>query len=367
MASNERNYGIDSLRIVSMFMIVMLHVLGAGGILAKSVWGTAHYFAAWGVENLILCAVNCYALISGFVGVYSKFKPKNIVSLWFQVEFYSLGIAVALYLLAPGVFGTGDLVKSALPVLFERYWYFSAYFCMFFFMPFMNRFVLEAPKDLQKKFLALCFVLLAVLPTIVDEDVFHSMNGYSALWLAVMYILGAYMRHHGAWLGKSKLFCVSVFAVAVGCNLLAKYGLAFLSIRLTGSESIHTNVLLEYTSPTIIVASVMLLILFSRIKWGACGAAVVKVLAPLTFGVYLVHMQPMVWQYLGEAPFSWILEQPVYKATLLFIGLVVGIYVSCSAIEFIRRTFFKILRVSTLENLVSEKISALCRRLLAFF
>ena len=32
----ERNYGIDLLRIVSMMMVVLLHVLGQGGILDLS-------------------------------------------------------------------------------------------------------------------------------------------------------------------------------------------------------------------------------------------------------------------------------------------------------------------------------------------
>lgn len=35
-AMEERNYGIDLLRIVSMMMVVLLHVLGQGGILDGS-------------------------------------------------------------------------------------------------------------------------------------------------------------------------------------------------------------------------------------------------------------------------------------------------------------------------------------------
>lgn len=367
MPSNERNYGIDSLRVVSMLMIVMLHVLGVGGVIAKSSWMSANYFATWTVENLIYCAVNCYALISGFVGVYSRFKLKSIVSLWFQVEFYSLGIAVLLFFLFPGVFSVRDVVKSGLPVLFEQYWYFSAYFCMFFFMPFMNRFVLEFPKDLVRKFLAVAFVMFSLLPTLVDEDVFHTMNGYSALWLGLMYILGGFIRHYGVWQGLRKSFYLKVFAAVMACNLVVMFGTNLIWMRLKGEAFYHANILMEYTSPTVVVASVMLLILFSKIRWGRTGTVLVKFFAPLAFGVYLVHMQPMIWTCLGETPFAWISQYPVYAAIPMLLGVVSGIYVTSSIIEFIRKNLFKILGICSLETLISEKMEVLGQRLLSFF
>ena len=43
----ERNYGIDLLRLVSMFMVVILHVLGAGGILEATGGMVFHNRAAW--------------------------------------------------------------------------------------------------------------------------------------------------------------------------------------------------------------------------------------------------------------------------------------------------------------------------------
>ena len=70
----ERNYGIDLLRIVSMLMVVVLHVLGQGGVLKTSTPLSIGYSVAWILEIAAYCAVNCYALISGYVGVNSKFK-----------------------------------------------------------------------------------------------------------------------------------------------------------------------------------------------------------------------------------------------------------------------------------------------------
>ena len=40
---NEKNYGIDALRILSMFMVTILHVLTQGGILNASGRFTSQY------------------------------------------------------------------------------------------------------------------------------------------------------------------------------------------------------------------------------------------------------------------------------------------------------------------------------------
>ena len=63
----QRNYGIDLLRIVSMIMIVTLHVCGQGGLL--SINTSFHKkFAIDFFETSSFCAVNCYGMISGYVG-----------------------------------------------------------------------------------------------------------------------------------------------------------------------------------------------------------------------------------------------------------------------------------------------------------
>ena len=97
----ERNYGIDFLRIISMFMIVILHILGNGGILASVQTGSVKYHLTWFMEIASYCAVNCYALISGYVGIYSKHKLSNIFYLWIQVIFYTLSITLLFKIISP--------------------------------------------------------------------------------------------------------------------------------------------------------------------------------------------------------------------------------------------------------------------------
>ena len=65
--SKERNPGIEVLRIVSMFAIVVLHVLGYGGVLGAAKGGATGALA-WLLETICLCGVTVFGLISGYVG-----------------------------------------------------------------------------------------------------------------------------------------------------------------------------------------------------------------------------------------------------------------------------------------------------------
>ena len=76
--SGERNYGIDLFRIVSMFMVVVLHVLGQGGILDGTIGVAGNYETAWFLETAAYGAVNCYALISGYVGIRSRYRYSTL-------------------------------------------------------------------------------------------------------------------------------------------------------------------------------------------------------------------------------------------------------------------------------------------------
>ena len=86
----ERNYGIDLLKIVSMFMVVVLHVLRHGGILENVPILSINDTVAWVMEILCLCAVNLFALTTGYLCIDKKFNFKNVINLWIWVLFYNV-------------------------------------------------------------------------------------------------------------------------------------------------------------------------------------------------------------------------------------------------------------------------------------
>ena len=114
----ERNYGIDLLRILSMFMVTLLHFCGYSGIGETADTGIPFYVSS---VFYVICygAVNIFGLISGYVMLGSKIIYTRIVGLWFQVVFYSAAMSVAEKLIFGAYFNIYSIV---MPVTFSEFW-----------------------------------------------------------------------------------------------------------------------------------------------------------------------------------------------------------------------------------------------------
>lgn len=115
----SRNVGIDALRIVAMYSIVVLHIMKHGGILDNA--KDSHFYAVWFIQSFVIAGVDCYALISGYVG-YSdnenigKTDYGKAFALWLQVLFYSVGFS-CLAILIGGELLIKKLSKHLHPLL----------------------------------------------------------------------------------------------------------------------------------------------------------------------------------------------------------------------------------------------------------
>ena len=344
-ATDRRHYGVDALRILSIFMVLVLHVLGMGGVL-KEVKGTANYVTAWLMEIGAFCAVNCYGLISGYVGINAKYRYTNLVLLWLQVLLYSLASALICRLQNPASVGFSELLDAAFPMIKGSFWYFTAYSALFFLLPLLNRAVLALNR---RQAVVLCLtiaVVFSLLPTLLNEDPFTLISGYTPLWLMLLYVLGACIRRFdfGRSIGTGWLALIyggSVLLALGTLIVLIKKWIPFLSARF------GATVLVDYTAPTILLCGVTLLLIFSR--WqirGKWAVGIVKFLSPLAFGIYVLHLQPCVSEPLfGGERFAVLGSWPLPLMVLGVLGSALAIFVACGAVEKLRQLLFDGLRL----------------------
>ena len=111
----QRNRGIDLLRMAAMWMVVILHILNKGGVLEAAAPMSAGRETARLLEIAAYCAVNCYGLISGYVGVGHRFRYSGAIALWLRAAFYTLGITAAFALLMPGSVNGDRVLRAFLP------------------------------------------------------------------------------------------------------------------------------------------------------------------------------------------------------------------------------------------------------------
>lgn len=334
----KRNYGIDLLRLVLMFMVCLLHILGQGDVIRSYSFGTVQYGTFMVLETFSCCAVNAFAILSGYM---STDKPQNyskIIQMWLQVFFYSFILTVLLCLFGFSKWNIKELFKSAFPVTFEYYWYFTAYFAAFFFMPVINKFVAAISESTAKKTLIVLAVLFSVLETVAYP--FQTKNGHSAIWLIVLYFIGALSKKIKLFAEKKNSFLI---ALLILCNATAWAFAVFLG----------TGQLIIYIAPTMVLSGLLMVILFSRIK---LKGTIIKRLSPLAFGVYLFHLNNIIWNRLDGAAAK-ILSSNLFVAILQVLLFAAAVFTVGLIVEYIRQKIAKLLNVSKISNLLANTIS----------
>lgn len=340
-SSTTRNYGIDALRMFAMLLVLTSHILGCGGILEAAAPFSAQYEAAWLLQIIAYCSVNCYALISGYVGITAKYRYHNLLLLWLQVVYYTIGITLISSILIPGSVPLSKWVKAALPVTGSYYWYFTAYFALFFFMPLLNTAINHLS---QKQLSAIIWGLILVfscLQTLFHKEIFGTAS--NAWLLMILYVIGGYIRKYGLF-PKS-----SPFKLFIG--FLAMILLTWLVMFLIESEIFHLlkpfgkNYLLGHTSPTILFGGIFLVLIFERLHIPPFFKKFIAFFTPAAFSVYLIHAHSFVWNYLLKERFISYVSFPVPVEITLILLTAAIIYLLCSFIDMIRIFLFKQLKL----------------------
>lgn len=354
----KRNYGIDFLRILSMLFVLLLHILKQGGILSSLDKLSLGYNLAWFIEVCAYCAVNCYALISGFIGYGSKHKYSNIINLYIQTAFYALLATGVFYVISPDEIGEKAFIKAVLPFGFNLYWYFTAYFCMFFFIPFMNKVLETCDKKQLTGLVVFSIIFFSIFPLIFEKDIFFTNNGYSVVWISILYMIGGYIRKYEIYKKISNLKCVVLYFAGVFITFGQKVIVEYVKLKLSG-ETVNEGAFIKYTSPTMVLCAISLLCLFAKVNFKDGMKKVTAIFSPFAFSVYLIHTAPFVWSKVMKNRFIMFADFNPFGMVIAVLVTAVSIFLLCSFIDFIRTQLFKLLKIKELSIKIESFVTKL--------
>ena len=355
--TDARNYGIDLLRIACMLMVPVLHVLGQGGVLAATRPLSARYAVAWLMETGAYCAVNCFAIVSGYVGYGSRHRFAGLLELCLQTVFYTVGVTLAFCIASPSSVGVGDFVRALVAPFVGTYWYLSSYLCLFFFMPWLDKLVAGADRAQAKKLIIALLLVFSLLPTVFHFDIASTKAGYSALWLGVMYVMGACMRRFGmraTWPNRRNLVAYGICVLVAWAAWLV---ITFVTVRVYGKPDLQ-DIVISYTAPLIVASSVALVLFFSRLRLGERYITFVRFFAPLCFGVYLLHVEPLLWTRVIKGAFAGYASAKAFLLPVLVLATAVGIWLVGSLVDWVRLQLFRLLRVRSLCDRLGSRLDA---------
>lgn len=342
---HHREPSFEILRVVAMLMVILLHYLSKGGLLAdpaSAMSGSDKAF--WVLEALSVVCVNVYVLISGYFLTESRFKLGKVAYLWCQVFFYS--IVVAAVAMAVGIvdyhqyMDLFNLQFLVFPIVNGHYWFATAYILMYIFSPFMS----HAVRNMKKENLAwlICLLLIpcclakSVLPVPLKADDL----GNGVVWFLCLYLIAAYIRLYGIPFLEKKFMPLITYCLSA-VLILTSLAAAAAVVRLTGSYQYALEIPMHYNFIFVLTGALGLFYCFKnlKVKDNILVRYLVRI-APYTFGVYLLHEHLFIRYWWVDAMK---VSESYGAARILHILLcVVIIFTVGILVDFLRSLLFKV-------------------------
>ena len=333
------NPNISILRIIAAIMVVSLHVLGHGGALEAD-----RNSLAWFLEMLSLPAVNIFALITGYVYCEAQWKWKKIIPLWTEAVFYSVGLTLLLGVLGYVDISFGVIWRACLPILKNRWWYFTSYVGLFFFIPYLNK-LIEAIADttLFKNLIISIVVFLSIIPIIghmAGSTIYDVDKGFSFFWLMALYLVGAYIRKNGiVYKGKAvKVACILGYILIAIVIWLLEWKLPAIAGEFE-----------KYSSISIVAMGVLMMV--ATLSGDSSEIAstdnndkrtyrLLKTISKTTLACYLISDHPDVREALISGCMSSFVNKPAMSFLIAYVVRVVVLILACVVIDVIRELVF---------------------------
>ena len=383
MMTKKRSANIELLRIVAMFMILTLHFnLKTGALLKLGEPASGVNIFATILEAVAITGVNVYVLITGYFLSASKVKFSKMLSLILQVYFYTLLISGAMMLVEAYSVKPDDkldrMLRYLFPISSEHYWFVTAYVIMYVLAPVMN----AAVNTLKRKQLKVVIIGLLTwfcfIKSIVPVKFGTDRMGYDFGWFICLYLIAAYIRKYNVTLFFDAKRSALVYLISV--IVIAAFSLIFYKINLeTGAINYETGLWEgKFTYYSVVpthynfffaltgALGLFSVFRFMRLKENLF-AEVIRIIAPYTLGVYLLHMHfeiadrwvEWIEQIIGETPLDNVLMYFIHLVVSIVIVFFAGVFVDWIR-KYIFNFFGRVLGETRLFKLIKRVDDDLC-------
>ncbi len=364
-----RNSNHEIMRILSMFFIVLGHVLLFGGLLETTNPNVSIIYNF--IEFILIIHVNSYVLVSGYYQSKSSFKQSKLWKIINASWFYRVVIMILFSTLGIISISKGQVIKDLLPVTLDNYWFIKAYILLYCLSPFLNKLINNISKTEYQKMLIVGFIVVSIIPNVTSGEFFEN-SGYTLYNFLYLYLLGAYLRIYP--LDKSYIFkifskkmfqlimIIIFFSCAMLNNIIFYYGKQIYGIN-SILNAISDNIKiasLAYSSPIIIIQSVAYFSLFTTLNF---KSKFINRCSALMLGVYFIHennyVRANIYKWLG------VTTGPINSLKFIpFVFLIaITIFVSCAIIEFIRQSIFSFISKKKISVKIRQKYYELIKKI----
>lgn len=344
-----RNSNFELMRIVSMFFIVIYHIIIHGKLLENS-HGTTH-FVLYIILAICIVHVNSFILVTGYFQCKSKLKLTKVIQLNNSIWFYTVSIVLFFIIVKGNTFNSIELLKTFLPISYNDYWFLTNYLILYLISPILNTVINNIDEKKFKRIIVLLLFIDSILPTLTNSSFFNVTLGYSLYHFIFLYFVGAFLRNYPIedWYifkktSKKALQLISLFIFFLMAfiniiNQSASKELLNMHPIIAEVGIIFSNSFIAYNNPLVIIQTIAFFIFFSTLN---LKNTFINYISTGTIGIYLIHdnsnIRNVLYKFLG-------FNGNNYSVMILvkILGCAILIFISCLIIELIRKFIFKLI------------------------
>ncbi len=344
-----RNSNFELMRIVSMFFIVIYHIIIHGKLLENS-HGTTH-FVLYIILATCIVHVNSFILVTGYFQCKSKLKFTKVIQLNNSIWFYTVSIVLFFIIVKGNTFNSTELLKTFLPISYNDYWFLTNYLILYLISPILNTVINNIDEKKFKRIIVLLLFIDSILPTLTNSSFFNVTLGYSLYHFIFLYFVGAFLRNYPIedWYifkktSKKALQLISLFIFFLMAfiniiNQSASKELLNMHPIIAEVGIIFSNSFIAYNNPLVIIQTIAFFVFFSTLN---LKSTFINYISTATIGIYLIHdnnnIRNVLYKFLG-------FNGNNYSVMILgkILGCAILIFISCLIIELIRKFIFKLI------------------------
>lgn len=345
MPRNQRITNFEIMRTIAMFFIVLWHACvhglcdGGGKFDLSSSSGLFNSFATIYPCSITGVAVNLYVMITGYFMIDKKeFRIRRFETTWLHTMFYAIGFPLVATILSPDFLH----VKIIAQVFYLDlgYWFVEKYLGLILIAPFLARLA----SILSKQSYQLLLVVLGIINVTIYAPFATQMgevtHGVSLQWFIFLFFIAGYIRKYEPLKGSKNI--LPLFLLSWAINFVYVLSEKYFT------DSITTPISYLPYNGIIFFESYFLFLLFRDYNFKSKIWKPLVVLAPYTFGVYLIHENHFVSFYLWQGTYSPLHLINSWTLVPYIIILSISIFFVCAFVDSIRSYIVRQLRLNNL-------------------
>lgn len=368
----KRNANFELMKICSMLMIVMWHILIHGRVVSYSLGHINEFFEF--VLMAIAVHVNSFVLVTGYYQYKKNIKLSKLVSLNNAMWFYKIAIFIIFTCFGFYAFSSVDKLQIFLPINYNYYWFLLMYSILYLCIPLLNKVIENINQSQHQRLLIVMLLILCVLSTFTNQVAYNNANGYSLGQFIMLYFLGAYIAKYDFKFLKKlsncrlRIICLLICLVLPLINVFIFIFLRDIpnkSPMLTYWYDLYCYGRNSYCNPLIIIQTLSYFYFFKSLKINnKILSKIINAISGTTFGVYLIHDNPFMRTYM-YTHFLGFLEVGSYSSKRIILKvafMTLVVFGICSILEFIRKLMFKLLYNLNINKNLRSKIVKYCKQ-----